>query len=152
MAAVVSERSPQVPVAAAWLGGLGLLPFVAGSGLVLLSDLGFALDGLRFYAASILAFMGGIHWGLGIADFGAEGSSGSSWARLGASVVPALVGWLALLLPATPGLLLLAAAFALLLVGDLAAVRRGFAPAWYPRLRIPLTAIVVACLLVAAIG
>ena len=62
------------------------------------------------------------------------------------------LAWLALLLPAMPGLLTMAAAFALLLSGDLWAVRRGLAPAWYPRLRIPLTTIVALCLLVAALG
>ena len=152
MAAVVEATARRVPPAAAWLGGLGLIPFVAGSILVVGTDLGWALDALRFYAATILAFMGGVHWGLAIADHGSGPGAGSSWPRLGASVVPALAGWLALLLPATPGLLVLAAAFVLLLGGDLLAVRRGLAPAWYPWLRVPLTTIVALCLLVAALG
>lgn len=152
MAVRVGATPGQVPTAAAWLGGLGLIPFVAGSVGAAGADLGWALDALRFYAATILAFMGGVHWGLAIADHGSEAGAGSSWARLGASVVPALIGWLALLLPATPGLLVLAAGFVLLLMGDLIAVRRGLAPAWYPRLRIPLTGVVAVCLVVAAIA
>lgn len=141
-----------VPRAAAWLGGFGLLPFVAGTLLVLAADLTWPADALRFYAACILAFMGGIHWGLGIADAGAPSGQGASWSRLGASVVPALIAWMALLLPDAAGLLVMAGAFALLLAGDLLAVREGLAPVWYPRLRVPLTAIVVLCLLLALMG
>ena len=148
----IGEAPRRVPPAAAWLGGLGLIPFVAGGVLAVGTDFAWVPEALWFYAATILAFMGGVHWGLAIADHGSATGTGSSWARLGASVVPALVGWLALLLAPPPGLLVLAAAFILLLLGDLAAVRRGLAPAWYPRLRMPLTGIVVLCLLAAALG
>lgn len=145
------SQPTRVPPAAAWLGGLGLLPFVAGA-VATVGDVVGGVDALRFYAATILAFMGGIHWGLAIADHGAGPGQGSTFARLGASVVPALIAWLALLLAPTQGLLVMALAFALLLVGDLIAVRRGLAPPWYPRLRIPLTGAVLLCLLTAALA
>ena len=149
-------RSPasRVPTAAAWLGGAGALPFIAG---VVLEAAGepalaaWALQALRAYGAVILSFMAGIHWGLAMADSGTGPGQGATWARLGLSVTPALVGWLALLVPQAPGLVLLAVSFAALLAIDLVSVRRGMAPAWYPRLRWPLTGIVVICLLLAAI-
>ena len=125
-----------VPLAAAWLGGLGLLPFVAGTILIALGH-DWAPDALRFYGASILSFMGGVHWGLAIADFGSARTEGTSWLRLGASVLPALVAWIALLLDPLRGLLLLTLAFALLLRMDQFATRRELAPAWYPTLRAP---------------
>jgi hypothetical protein len=50
------------------------------------------------------------------------------------------------------GLALLAMAFLGLLAYDEAAGRAGTLPAWYPRLRRPLTAIVVPCLLIAALA
>ena len=70
--------------------------------------------------------------------------------QLVASVIPSLIAWLALLMPVTQGLTVMALAFLLLFAGDLIAVKRGWAPAWYPRLRLPLTAVVALCLLTAA--
>jgi hypothetical protein len=147
-----ADPALRVPPAAAWFGGFGLLPFLAGSALVAAFDVTWATDALRYYAAAILSFMGGVHWGLAMADFGADAGSGSNWTRLGASVVSALAAWLGLLLMLVPGLLVTTAAFAILLLGDLLAVRKGMAPLWYPRLRLPLTAVVVVCLIVAMLG
>ncbi len=146
------ERSRSVPAAAAWLGGLGLIPFAAGAISIVFFDLAWASYALRSYAAIILSFMGGVQWGLAIADHGAEAGRGPSWARLGWSVVPALIAWIAVLLPALEGYLVIALAFAILLVGDLLAVRKGLAPAWYPWLRVPLTTVVIICLVAAALG
>ena len=138
------------PKVATWLGGLGLLPFVAGAGLMIAGETSWAGAALRYYAATILAFMGGIHWGLAIGGGAADQDGARRRTQLTASVVPSLVAWLALLLPAAQGLLVMALAFAFLLAGDLVAVKRGWAPPWYPRLRIPLTVIVVLCLMIAA--
>jgi len=44
----------------------------------------------------------------------------------------------------------LALGFAILLAYDIFAARGSETPAWYPRLRLPLTATVVSCLLLAA--
>jgi Protein of unknown function (DUF3429) len=130
--ASAADQVLRVPPAAAVLGGLGLLPFVAGAVLVVGSDATWAVGALRFYATVILSFLGGAHWGLAIADVGAGAGSGSSWIRLGGSVVPALVAWLGLLLTPVPGLPVTAAAFAILLLGDLLAVRRGMERAGIP--------------------
>lgn len=139
-------RRLQVPEPAAILGLAGLLPFVLGALATL--DGGWlgrlAPAALTGYAAVILSFMGGVHWGLAMA------AERPSWARYGASVVPALLGWAALLLGGTVAFLLLAASFASLLAYDLGAVRAGEAPDWYPRLRWPLTIVVVLCLVLAA--
>jgi hypothetical protein len=146
------DSAPRVPAPAAWLGGLGLLPFVAGVALVVSADVAWAMPALRFYGAVILSFMGGVHWGLAIADFGTAARSGSMWLRLCGSVVPALVAWGGLLLMPVPGLLTTAAAFVILLLADVLAVRKGLAPLWYPRLRLPLTLVVVVCLITATLG
>jgi hypothetical protein len=140
----------EVPTIAKVLGGLGLLPFLAGTLFAIAGGPGWAGPALRYYAATILAFMGGIHWGLAIAG-GREQEGGDRLRlQLVGSVIPSLIGWFALLMPATQGLTVMALAFALLLGADLAAVKRGGAPAWYPKLRMPLTAIVTLCLLIAA--
>ena len=150
MPSVESPRptSAGIPAPAAWLGAAGALPFLAAVVLVLAAgpETGaWAALAVRAYGAVILSFMGGIHWGLAMAQ------GGTSWARLGLAVLPALLGWMALLLPLPFGLPLLAAAFAVLLAGDLQAVRAGLAPGWYPRLRWPLSAVVILCLFIAAL-
>lgn len=145
----------RVPTAAKWLGALGAIPFVllAITGLLsqgpLQEQTSFALAA---YGAVILSFLGGIHWGLAIADFGPAQSDISTLHRLAFSVIPSLIGWGALLLPNPAGLLVLAAAFAWLLVFDLQASRKARAPAWYPKLRRPLTVVVVASLMLGALG
>lgn len=136
----------EVPKVALILGGLGLLPFIAGPVLMAIGELPWAGVALRYYAATILAFMGGIHWGLAIGAGAAERDETSARIQLIGSVIPSLVAWIALLLPPFFGLAVMALAFTLLLVGDIAAVREGWAPAWYPNLRVPLTCIVVLCL------
>ena len=141
----------RIPRVALWLGPLGLIPFLAGA-LALwllpaerLPDASFALIG---YGAVILSFLGGVHWGLA--------APAGRPLQIGFSVLPALVGWLALLVAiffaGGPALWLLVAAFAILLPGDLLVAGRGLAPPWYPRLRVPLTLVVVACLAVAALA
>lgn len=131
-----------VPPVAAALGYAGAIPFLAGAAAVSVALL--PPTPLLAYGAVILAFMGGIHWGLGMPGSNPNGR------RLGLSVVPPLLGWAALLLGGRPGLLLLAAAFLGLLVLDMATTRSGLAPPWYPTLRVPLTGLVVASLLLAA--
>jgi len=138
-----------IPQAAAWLGGLGLIPFVAGAIAVLMVDAGWASAALRYYAAAILSFMGGVQWGLAIAADRSGDQEEQLWRRLSLSVVPALIAWLALLASAPYDLITIAAAFVFLLLVDLQAIKQGWAPAWYARLRITLTTIVLICLVVA---
>ena len=137
-----------VPKIAVILGALGLIPFLVGTFFEFSGGPGWGGPALRYYAATILAFMGGIHWGLAIAI--AHPAEDQLRLQLVASVIPSLVAWLALLMPVTQGLTVMAIAFLLLFLGDIIAVKRGWAPAWYPRLRMPLTAVVTLCLLTAA--
>lgn len=140
-----------IPTAALALGITGLIPFL---GLVVFAVWGLEPFGrspvsvLALYAATVLSFMGAIHWGLAMADYG--GPRDTSWSYA-VSVMPALIAWFAqAFFPPAAALRIMAAAFALLLVYDIGAVRRGLAPSWYTRLRWPLTTIVVACLLLAS--
>lgn len=139
-----------VPPACKWLGAFGVLPFVLLAIAVVVLEGGLrqqAYFALAAYGAVILSFLGGIHWGLSMVGFGSTPVQGVRYRRLTLSVVPSLVGWGALLLPATANLLVLAAAFVAMLLVDLLATRRGYAPRWYPKLRGPLTAMVVASLI-----
>ena len=97
---------PPLTDTARLLGTLGLLPFVLGALTVwwlgLDTDLHqFVARALATYAAVILSFLGGIHWGLALRH-SAPPASLLVW-----GVVPSLVGWLAVLMSPDAGLVLL---------------------------------------------
>jgi len=139
------RSSGEVPRAALLLGAGGVLPFLAAALGVLFADhlYPFSLLALITYGAVILSFLGGIRWGLAIAGMVPRAALARA---LIVSVVPALLGWAALLLSLRQGYLLLVVAFVVALLDDVAATRRGEAPPWYPKLRLPLTLAAAACL------
>jgi hypothetical protein len=149
----MEAANTKVPLSAAWLGGLGALPFIGlASAMPFLTGGPRTLvaDALVAYGATILSFLGGIHWGLAIAPHNGAVRAKLS-ARLILSVIPSLAAWAALLVADTTGLFILALAVAAMLWVDIRATRAGEAPPWYPNLRIPLTCIVVAALLFGAV-
>ena len=101
---------PAVPVDAASakpgdlarrLGYAGLLPFIGGALLVWLvrADVhAYVALALSSYAALILSFLGGMHWGLAMRQVA------PSVAALVWGVVPALVAWPAAMMPPDAGL------------------------------------------------
>jgi hypothetical protein len=138
-----------VPAMASRLGYAGLVPFVAGALLCLLPDPAWGAFGERLligYAAVILSFMGAVHWGVAL------GEPALAPRLYLVSVLPALLAWVALLIPPLPALALLATTFTLLFAFDLRQSRDGPLPAWYPRLRAPLTFVVLMCLGLGALG
>lgn len=92
------HSAPTAPIAL-WLGYGGLVPFVAGAALTALlapESRPLAAAALSAYAAVIVSFLGGIHWGIGFRD---------GTPRLFVwGVVPSLVAAAALLLPPRHGL------------------------------------------------
>lgn len=133
-----------VPRPALVLGFAGLIPFLAGSaGVWLLPYPAFvlALNLMMAYAAVILSFLGAVHWGLALAQ-----EAAGNWRRLGLSVLPALAGWIALIIPNALGLLLLIVGFTGMFFADRAAVTANRVPAWYGVLRKWLTLAVLLCL------
>lgn len=140
----------QVPAPAKWLGGTGAIPFVslAVAGPFLDETLrAQAAFGLAAYGAVILSFLGGVQWGLALGQPNAEDLA----RRLTVSIMPSLVAWGALFLPREAGLLVLAAAFVMVLFVDLKAVGTGVGPKWYAKLRWPLTMTVAASLVIGAV-
>ncbi|MEM8795487.1 MAG: DUF3429 domain-containing protein [Pseudomonadota bacterium] len=133
----------QIPTAALWLGLTGLIPFIAGTLLVFMGGAGIVAVPqaelfLTAYGAVILSFLGGVRWGLALAD-----PNHAAQARDQAfSVVPSLIGWLALLLPFSSGIGVLAVAFLIQGAWDIKTMRSGGGPQWYGTLRTILTAIV----------
>ena len=143
-----TPRSATIPAAAAWLGGLGLLPFLVPALLLWLGPAAgreLAWLALHAYAAVILSFIGAVHWGATLH----EADSGRLWRAMGWSVLPALLAWVTLLMPHPQGVALLLLGFAAQYLADRRAAATGRLPVWYGRLRRVLTAGVVASLALA---
>ncbi|MFN3825084.1 MAG: DUF3429 domain-containing protein [Pseudorhodobacter sp.] len=147
----------QIPRAALLLGLAGLVPFLWGAGTELSDDaaaLGLSLLGPRFigpyvglaYGTVILSFMSGVLWG-----FAAQAREGAA-TGYALSVIPAL--WAFFMVGGGPvsAAINLMAGFAGLLLLDAVFVRWGLAPPWWMRLRLGLTAVVLACLAITAFG
>lgn len=133
---------------ACWLGAAGLLPFLA---LTILPHTYFEYmipkSALGAYGAVILSFLGGILWGTSLK---CGNTSSETTHLLIVGVVASLVGWGALLLPQSIGLVVLALGFLSLLGLDCIRYRARRIPSWYLKLRVSLTSLVVATLMIAA--
>lgn len=99
---------------------------------------------LKGYGAVILSFLGGIRWGLATAR-----DDGRTVRDLVLSTLPSLAGWAALALPDAHAFALLAVAFAAQGAWDQFAVHAGQAPAWFGRLRMRLSLLVVVAMVAA---
>jgi hypothetical protein len=83
------------------LGYAGLIPFVLGALLVWLvreDAHPYVVEGLSAYAAMIVSFLGAIHWGLGMRQ-SVPSPTPFIW-----GVVPSLLAWVAVIMPAYAGL------------------------------------------------
>jgi hypothetical protein len=143
-----TEVPPLKPAAEAWaLGVAGLVPFVAAAvGLWSLPPewAGLAALALLTYAAVIVSFLGGIHWGL------AMPLAQTRRGLLIWGVLPSLLAWAGLLLNSAWGLLLMAASLLLCYIVDRKIYRSMRLGAWLG-LRALLTFVaVLSCLAGAA--
>jgi hypothetical protein len=148
------------PKGVAWLGYGGLIPFVA---LAVAS----CLDGqhraawhmaLLSYGAVILSFVGALHWAFAMTRGGDrdaianEGQKPSTMGMYIWSVVPALAGWVALLLAQVMDAgrlwasLILMGGFALHYLKDRQLIQKLTLTRWYLPLRLQLTSVACLCL------
>ena len=140
-----------IPRSALLLGLAGLIPFLVSLGSQLFPDLAAALAstlGPRFvgpymalaYGTIIFSFMSGVLWGF------ATKAKRQIAVGYALSVIPAL--WAFFLVGNGPvsSAIWLALGFVLLIALDFMFWQRGLAPPWWMRLRLMLTAIVVASL------
>ncbi|MGX1308805.1 hypothetical protein AB7M35_003563 [Amorphus suaedae] len=139
-----------VPNLARTLSLAGAIPFIAGAVLLWVGNVGglsgdFVSGALKGYSAVILSFLGGVHWGLALSAHDARARD----RELLFSIVPAVVGWIAILFASKVALMVLAIAFLLQGLFDIWMALRDHAPNWYARLRMEMTAIVCVILLVA---
>src|SRR5271166_2971221 len=140
-----------MPSTAILLGLLGLLGFV-GCGLIALGEDptkgGQGFNALIAYAAVMLSFVGAVHWGLALGAGAATRRVQRLRYTLG--VLPALVGWVALLLPVFvppwTALVLLIAGFIAVMVVEARWAHLGYTPGRYKALHWLATVVVVAVL------
>jgi hypothetical protein len=144
-----------IPPIVNWLGYGGLLPFVALAAAVWVDSSRSSLwgDALLVYGAVILSFVGALHWGFAMSQ-----SDMSAHQRTHCfvwSVVPALLGWIALLVKyaISPkyACVLLVAGFLLHFWQDKRLVKWVSMPIWYLPLRLRLTFVACASLIVGVI-
>jgi len=118
------------------LGGLGLIPF-AGLALGALMSAHHAslfVDALIYYGATILAFLGGIHWGIAL-----QRTEPAPTHLYITGVLPQLWGFGALLTAPALSLILLAAGLLAIFVADIAYAGMNLLPRWFLNLRFILT-------------
>lgn len=96
------------------------------------------------YSAIVLAFLGGARWGIALG-----GNYPQTGRDIALAVLPALLGWAVLFIPANYAFVLLAVAFAAQGAWDTLSGQTGAVPSWFARLRMQLTAIAVIAMIVA---
>ena len=147
----------QIPRSALILAVAGLVPLIWSVATQLspsLADFALRVFGPRFvgpyvglvYGTIILSFMSGVLWGFATRATGQTATLG-----YGLSVMPALWAFFFVGNGPVSAALMLALGFAGVFALDFAFWRLGFAPAWWLRLRLPLTAAAVACLCATAL-
>ncbi len=136
----------------------GTIPFIAAAVILLFGNLlgigmlrPLAAQGITTYAAIIVSFLGGIQWGIGISTHEQQPQTARSLFML--SIVPSLLAWAMLFLPASTSRVVVA----IFLVGfvwiiDALLHLQKVIPAWFFRLRCVVSAVVIASLIVALIS
>lgn len=140
--------APGLPPAAQQLGWAGILPFLAGAVLMWLVSAEahpYVALALSAYAAVIVSFLGGIHWGLAFRETPAPAL------LLGWGVLPSLVAWVAVMMPPSAGLVI----HGLMLLACYAVDRRVYpqhGAAHWLTLRFRLSSVAAICCFVGAAG
>jgi len=137
----IGKRLVAIPVWPRHLGLGGAIPFVIFGGLPWFQSYHavVSLHILVAYGAVILSFVGALHWAFAMMALTISESNKKTiylW-----SVMPALIGWVALLISQWIALLALLIGFALHCVMDLKLAKSILLPSWYLPLRLMLTTI-----------
>jgi Protein of unknown function (DUF3429) len=145
---MLNDRNDQLPRA---LTLAGAIPFVAAAAALWFAPAayrGFTAQVLVGYAAVILSFLGGIQWGMAVAVL--DNAPRSARSMFALSVVPSLLAWAMLLLPAARERAMVAVLlFAFVWVVDAMLHTQKLIPTWFFKLRGLITTIVIATLVVA---
>lgn len=119
----------------------GLLPFfitLAGTFIGSKELSSYSVVAFISYGAIILGFVGAVHWGFLMKS----DSIKRQGLLLSISVLPGLIGWLALISPLPVALLMLSVAYPLLFVYEKHSELNSLLPLWYMQMRFRLTIVV----------
>lgn len=130
----------------AWgLGLSGLIPFIACLVIVFFGPTAWqvtAVYAFLYYAAVILSFLGGAHWGA-VLQRADQARLPGDIRRLALAMLPSLIAWPALMLSPVVAIWVLMIGFVLVWLYDLSREGRSGWPKWYLLLRSVLTVVVV---------
>ncbi|MEM7401969.1 MAG: DUF3429 domain-containing protein [Pseudomonadota bacterium] len=136
------------------LGYLGLLPFILSSAFIWLPEFqNIAVKSLSVYAAMILTFIGGVHWGIALKSPQLTDSkkNNSIKNQFIFSTIPSLLAWATIVFLQPFALFILAIGFALFWQFEKSLYQQ-YLPNWYLQLRNRLTLIVCLFILIGWIG
>ena len=144
-----AQQDAGLPHAAAALAYAGALPLILAAMIVWLQPITVATSAAEFmsiYGICLLAFFGGVRWGIAVMR-----PNGATFASLVGAILPFLAAFTLLVSnQLMVKLALIIAILPLLLIDDLRATRRGCgAPSWYLGVRVPLTALMASAYIVA---
>lgn len=134
------------------LGHAGLIPFVLLAALLWLVNVGlqaWVAIALAAYAALIVSFLGGIHWGIGWLAGRHASAHHAQRNHFLWGIVPSLLAWPGLLMPAFAGLAWLGFLLILCYLADRSLYARAGLQAWLT-LRFRLSAVAAVCCFVGA--
>ncbi len=126
------------------LGYLGLIPFLTSGVLIWFTQFHtYAIKSLSIYAAVILTFIGGVHWGIAMHTHQNKNQSKiNTRNQFIFSVIPSLIAWSAIVFSNSTGLVIIALCFGMFWLIEKLYFHE-YLSSWYMRLRSHLT--LVAC-------
>ncbi|MBU6468682.1 MAG: DUF3429 domain-containing protein [Betaproteobacteria bacterium] len=147
----MNNSTTPLPKAVIWLGYGGIIPFVAFTLALFLDPLRSSIwrDSVLSYGSIILSFVGALHWAF--AMLAPDLNELTQKQRYAWSVIPALAGWFALLIPPFMAGLLLGVFFILHLDQDRRLNKLNVLPQWYLPLRVSLTVVATLSVLIAGL-
>lgn len=128
----------KMPRTAYYLGLSGAIPFITGAvACNITADPYIFARATQLYGTSVLSFLGAVHWGVALRS-SINGVAPRRDFIYG--VIPSLLGWSAALMQPAEGLIVLATGFTGAFLYDMVRFGSGSeVPAWYRRLRLPLS-------------
>ncbi|EJU00688.1 hypothetical protein DACRYDRAFT_23067 [Dacryopinax primogenitus] len=100
------------------------------------------------YGAVLLSFLGALHWGMEIAQYGGE----KGYKRLLLGVAPVAFGWSTLAFEPTFALALQWFGFTAMWYADLQATNAGWTPRWFSQYRFYLSILIGVCMISTLVG
>ena len=135
------------------LGYLGLIPFIVSSVLVWIPEYHhIATQSLTTYAAVIVTFIGGVHWGIAMQTLNAiDNDHHSVSTQFIFSIIPSLVAWIAVVMNQSYSLLIIAICFVLFWYIEKVFFNKTLKN-WYRSLRTNLTFVATICIVIGWLG